>query len=160
MQFIKRILTGSLLTFCISVVDCEEPNKTVGKVQVENLAPAKQKTLPGQWKGIMLDGRDSISYEFFDARDNRQAKLKNSRVELKSKSIHFDWHFKSMVCREYGYSFRKSFDSLIVAQTDSTGVAVFAGGWAIGQLWLFWVAPIVGGVLGAFIYRFIGSSKG
>ena len=39
----------------------------------------------------------------------------------------------------------------------STGVAVFAGGWAISQLWLFWVAPIVGGVLGAAIYRFIGS---
>jgi aquaporin Z len=39
----------------------------------------------------------------------------------------------------------------------STGVAVFAGGWAIAQLWLFWVAPIIGGVIGAAIYRFIGS---
>ncbi|MEM7146940.1 MAG: aquaporin Z [Verrucomicrobiota bacterium] len=39
----------------------------------------------------------------------------------------------------------------------STGVAVFAGGWAISQLWLFWVAPIVGGVLGAIIYRFVSS---
>lgn len=39
----------------------------------------------------------------------------------------------------------------------STGVAVFVGGWAIEQLWLFWVAPIIGGVLGAWIYRFIGS---
>jgi aquaporin Z len=39
----------------------------------------------------------------------------------------------------------------------STGVAVFVGDWAVAQLWLFWVAPIVGGVLGAFIYRFIGS---
>ena len=38
----------------------------------------------------------------------------------------------------------------------STGVAVFVGGWAISQLWLFWVAPIVGGMLGAVIYRFIG----
>ena len=37
----------------------------------------------------------------------------------------------------------------------STGVAVFAGGWAIEQLWLFWVAPIVGGVLGAVVYRVI-----
>jgi aquaporin Z len=35
----------------------------------------------------------------------------------------------------------------------STGVAVFVGDWALGQLWLFWVAPIVGGVLGAFAYR-------
>lgn len=39
----------------------------------------------------------------------------------------------------------------------STGVAVFVGGWAIEQLWLFWVAPILGAVLGAAIYRFIGS---
>lgn len=40
----------------------------------------------------------------------------------------------------------------------STGVAVFVGDWAIGQLWLFWVAPIVGAVLGALVYRVIGSS--
>lgn len=40
----------------------------------------------------------------------------------------------------------------------STGVAVFAGGWAIEQLWLFWVAPIVGAVLGATVYRYIGKS--
>lgn len=39
----------------------------------------------------------------------------------------------------------------------STGVAVFVGDWAISQLWLFWVAPIIGGALGAAIYRFIGS---
>ena len=38
----------------------------------------------------------------------------------------------------------------------STGVAIFAGGWALTQLWLFWVAPIVGGILGALIYRFVG----
>ncbi|HNQ85618.1 MAG TPA: aquaporin Z [Deltaproteobacteria bacterium] len=41
----------------------------------------------------------------------------------------------------------------------STGVALFAGGWAIQQLWLFWVAPIVGGVLGGIVYRILGSSK-
>lgn len=41
----------------------------------------------------------------------------------------------------------------------STGVAVFAGGWALSQLWLFWVAPIVGGILGAVVYRFIGSEE-
>jgi len=35
----------------------------------------------------------------------------------------------------------------------STGVAVFTGGWAIEQLWLFWVAPIAGGALGALLYR-------
>lgn len=38
----------------------------------------------------------------------------------------------------------------------STGVAIFVGGWAISQLWLFWVAPIFGSLLGATIYRFIG----
>ena len=41
----------------------------------------------------------------------------------------------------------------------STGVAVYVGGWAVDQLWLFWVAPIVGGVLGALLYRFIGTAK-
>jgi len=39
----------------------------------------------------------------------------------------------------------------------STGVALFVGDWAISQLWLFWVAPIIGGILGAVIYRFIAS---
>ena len=41
----------------------------------------------------------------------------------------------------------------------STGVAIFAGDWAIAQLWLFWVAPIIGAVLGALVYRFIGESE-
>jgi aquaporin Z len=41
----------------------------------------------------------------------------------------------------------------------STGVALFAGGWAIGQLWLFWLAPIVGAVLGSIAYRAIGSEE-
>jgi aquaporin Z len=35
----------------------------------------------------------------------------------------------------------------------STGVAVFVGGWAVQQLWLFWVAPLVGAVLGGAIYK-------
>lgn len=39
----------------------------------------------------------------------------------------------------------------------STGVAIYVGGWAVAQLWAFWVAPIVGALLGAGIYRFIGS---
>ena len=38
----------------------------------------------------------------------------------------------------------------------STGVALYAGGWAISQLWLFWVAPIVGAVFGGIVYRFFG----
>jgi aquaporin Z len=41
----------------------------------------------------------------------------------------------------------------------STGVAVFVGGWAVSQLWLFWVAPIVGGLLGAAMYRFVGKAQ-
>jgi aquaporin Z len=41
----------------------------------------------------------------------------------------------------------------------STGVAVFVGDWAVAQLWLFWAAPIVGALLGAAIYRFIGKSE-
>jgi aquaporin Z len=41
----------------------------------------------------------------------------------------------------------------------STGVAIFVGDWAVAQLWLFWLAPIVGGVLGAVVYRLIASEK-
>jgi len=41
----------------------------------------------------------------------------------------------------------------------STGVAIYAGDWALVQLWLFWVAPIAGATLGAAIYRFIGSPE-
>jgi aquaporin Z len=37
----------------------------------------------------------------------------------------------------------------------STGPAVFVGGWALAQLWLFWVAPIVGGALGGVLYRWL-----
>jgi aquaporin Z len=37
----------------------------------------------------------------------------------------------------------------------STGVAVYVGGWAIAQLWLFWVAPIVGGAIGGIVYRWL-----
>jgi aquaporin Z len=35
----------------------------------------------------------------------------------------------------------------------STGPALFVGGWALAQLWLFWIAPLVGGAIGGFIYR-------
>lgn len=37
----------------------------------------------------------------------------------------------------------------------STGPALFAGGWALSQLWLFWVAPIVGGVLAGVVHRML-----
>lgn len=40
----------------------------------------------------------------------------------------------------------------------SLGVALYVGDWALAQLWLFWLAPIVGAMLGAIIYRFIGGS--
>ena len=38
----------------------------------------------------------------------------------------------------------------------STGVAIFVGDWALAQLWLFWAAPILGAIVGAVLYRFIG----
>lgn len=41
----------------------------------------------------------------------------------------------------------------------STGVALYVGDWATAQLWLFWVAPIVGALLGAAIYKFIGKEE-
>jgi len=41
----------------------------------------------------------------------------------------------------------------------STGVALFVGDWAVSQLWLFWLAPIIGALFGAVSYRFITSEK-
>jgi aquaporin Z len=40
----------------------------------------------------------------------------------------------------------------------STGVALYVGGWALAQLWLFWLAPIVGALLGAVVYRLVGET--
>jgi aquaporin Z len=41
----------------------------------------------------------------------------------------------------------------------STGPALFVGGWALEQLWLFWVAPIVGAILAGLVYRFFEAAK-
>lgn len=41
----------------------------------------------------------------------------------------------------------------------STGVALYVGDWAVGQLWLFWLAPIAGAVLGALVYRLIAQEE-
>ena len=41
----------------------------------------------------------------------------------------------------------------------SLGVAIYVGDWALAQLWLFWVAPIIGAVLGALVYRYIGGPE-
>lgn len=41
----------------------------------------------------------------------------------------------------------------------STGPALFVGGWALQQLWLFWVAPIVGALLAGFTYRWLGKAE-
>lgn len=41
----------------------------------------------------------------------------------------------------------------------STGPALFVGDWAVSQLWLFWVAPIVGAILAGFIYRYFRAEK-
>lgn len=41
----------------------------------------------------------------------------------------------------------------------STGQALFVGGWALQQLWLFWLAPILGGVIGAVVWKLFGEKK-
>jgi aquaporin Z len=45
--------------------------------------------------------------------------------------------------------------NLSVNPARSTGPALFVGGWALSQLWLFWVAPIIGGALAGFAYRWL-----
>ena len=49
--------------------------------------------------------------------------------------------------------------NLSVNPARSTGPAIFVGGWAIGQLWLFWVAPIVGGALAGGVYNAVFGEK-
>jgi aquaporin Z len=39
----------------------------------------------------------------------------------------------------------------------STGPAIFVGDWALGQLWLFWVAPILGALVAGYLYRWLGN---
>ena len=41
----------------------------------------------------------------------------------------------------------------------STGVALFVGSGAVGQLWLFWLAPILGGLIGGFLYKWLGNHR-
>jgi len=50
--------------------------------------------------------------------------------------------------------------NLSVNPARSTGPAVFVGGWAVAQLWLFWIAPIVGGALGGLGYKSLFEAKG
>ena len=45
--------------------------------------------------------------------------------------------------------------NLSVNPARSTGPAIFVGGWALAQLWLFWVAPIVGGALAGIAYSWL-----
>ncbi len=46
--------------------------------------------------------------------------------------------------------------NLSVNPARSTGPALYVGGWAIAQLWLFWIAPLVGGALGGLVYSWLG----
>lgn len=50
--------------------------------------------------------------------------------------------------------------NLSVNPARSTGPAIFAGGWALQQLWLFWVAPPIGGAIGGVIYNSLFGAKG
>jgi len=49
--------------------------------------------------------------------------------------------------------------NLSVNPARSTGPAILAGGWALQQLWLFWVAPLIGGALGGGIYGMLFSEE-
>lgn len=49
--------------------------------------------------------------------------------------------------------------NLSVNPARSTGPALFVGGWAITQLWLFWLAPLVGAVIGSIVYRVMAGDE-
>jgi aquaporin Z len=49
--------------------------------------------------------------------------------------------------------------NLSVNPARSTGPALYVGGWALAQLWLFWVAPIVGAILAGYSYRCLGCAN-
>ena len=51
-------------------------------------------------------------------------------------------------------------DNTSVNPARSTGVALFQGGWAVHQLWLFWVMPLLGGAAGGLIYRLLLEARG
>jgi aquaporin Z len=42
----------------------------------------------------------------------------------------------------------------------STGPALFVGGWALSQLWLFWIAPLIGSAAGGLLYRWLSAEPG
>jgi aquaporin Z len=50
--------------------------------------------------------------------------------------------------------------NLSVNPARSTGPAIFAGGWALQELWMFWVAPLIGAAIGGGIYNMLFGSKG
>jgi aquaporin Z len=50
-------------------------------------------------------------------------------------------------------------DNLSVNPARSTGPALFVGGWALAQLWAFWVAPVIGAALAGIVYRWLGNSS-
>ena len=50
-------------------------------------------------------------------------------------------------------------DNTSVNPARSTGPALFAGGWALQQLWLFWLAPIVGAIAAGVVYRWVGGAE-
>jgi len=50
-------------------------------------------------------------------------------------------------------------DNTSVNPARSTGPALFVGGWALGQLWLFWVAPIMGAAVGGLFYNWFGTQE-
>ena len=51
------------------------------------------------------------------------------------------------------------FAPIPIGPARSTGPAIFVGGWAVEQLWLFWLAPLIGAALGGVVYPLIAGEK-
>ena len=85
-----------------------------------------------------------ISYEVpFDLKDRVLEQIEEEKVtSIEDGRKRWNW---------------KHYAAMAAAFAVVAGVAIFAGGWALEQVWMFWVAPIVGAVIGAIVYRIVGA---
>ena len=118
-----------------------KPGFDLRRIRLERL----RRAFPG-WilAGAVLVGEIVLTFMFLmvilGATERRAGRLRGLAIGLALTLIHL---------------IRIPVTNTSVNPARSTGPALFAGGWAVAQLWLFWVAPIVGGIVGGFAYPLI-----